>query len=262
MEHPTEHVAPDLQSRSRRWQPRFDAGRNPRAKLGFVLIPNEQTIEEDMIRWLPTGVGAYFCRASMPREITTESLAQLRSTIAATAARILPDDGLDVVSFACTSGTVAVGEAAAIAELERGAPGAKATTLAGAVRKGLVSLNARKVVIGTPYVDELNANMARYFESAGIRVLDIHGLGLDTDTDMVRVAPDFLIEFAEAIDRPDAQAVVISCGALRTIEVVDEIERRIGKPVICSNQAMLWDCLRLAGVTDRLPGLGRLLREH
>jgi maleate isomerase len=43
--------------------------------------------------------------------------------------------------------------------------------------------------------------------------------------------------------------------------VVDEIERQLGKPVICSNQAILWDCLRLAGIDDRLEGLGDLLRR-
>ncbi|HEY5646540.1 MAG TPA: hypothetical protein VIS76_11385 [Pseudomonadales bacterium] len=94
---------------------------------------------------------------------------------------------------------------------------------------------------------------------AEFRVLDIHGLGLNTDTDMIRVAQELLIEFAEIIDRPDADALAISCGALRAIELVDETESRIGKPVICRNQAMLWDRLELAGVCDRRPGLGRHL---
>ena len=54
----------------------------------------------------------------------------------------------------------------------------------------------------------------------------------------------------------------MSCGALRTLDVVDALERRLGKPVVCSNQAMVWDCLRLAGVEDRIPGYGALLCEH
>ncbi len=52
-----------------------------------------------------------------------------------------------------------------------------------------------------------------------------------------------------------------SCGALRTLEVIGEIEARAGKPAICSNQAMIWDCLRLAGIEDRFEGYGRLLEE-
>ena len=241
---------------------RFDAGRNARAKIGFVLIPNEQTIEHEMLRHMPPGVGAYFSRAIMPREISTESLAQLTGSLGETAARILPDDGLDVICFACTSGTVAVGEAASERELSRGAPGARPTTLAGAVRKALAAMGARRIVIGSPYQAELNANVVRFFAGAGFEVVHDVGMGLRYDTEMIRVAPEYLMEFAAHIDRPEADALLLSCGALRSIEVVAEIEDRLGKPVICSNQAMLWDCLRLAGVEDRLSGLGRLLTEH
>lgn len=240
----------------------FDAGRHARARVGFVLIPNEQTIEEEMIRHLPPGVGAYFARAEMPREISTQSLAQIGPNLAAAAARILPDDGLDVIVFACTSGTVAVGEAATCTELGRGAPGAKPVTLAGAVRKALAAIGARNIVLGSPYIPELNARMAGYLTEAGLTVLDSHGMGLDFDTQMVRVAPEHIVQYARAIDRPDADCVLISCGALRALDVVDQIEQILGKPVICSNQAMLWDVLRTAGLDDRLPDLGRLLRDH
>ena len=76
---------------------------------------------------------------------------------------------------------------------------------------------------------------------------------------MVRVAPDYIAEFALAQDHVDADAIFVSCGALRTLDVIGEIERRAGKPAVCSNQAMIWDCLRLAGINDRIEGYGRLL---
>ena len=241
---------------------KFDEGRNARGKIGFVLIPNEQTIEDDMIKHMPPGVGAYFSRATMPREISTESLAQLRGSLADTAARILPDDKLDVIVFACTSGTVAVGEEVSCSELLKGAPGAKATTLAGAVRKALKAIGAGKIVLGSPYIPELNDNVVRYLEAAGISVLGAHGMGLNYDTEMIRVSPDYLVDYALAIDDPQADAVLLSCGALRSIDVIDKIEQKLGKPAICSNQAMLWDSLRMAGIHDRLAGLGELLRNH
>jgi len=254
-------VAQELEVHSGEWPVRFDAGRNARGKIGFVLIPNEQTIEQDMVRYAPEGVGIYFSRAVMPKQISTESLAKLGSSLAETAARILPDDKLDVVCFACTSGTVAVGEQRSLEELQRGAPGARPATLMGSVIAALNAFGAKKIAVGTPYADELNTNVARHLMQAGFAFTDFQGLNLNYDNEMIRVAPEYLVEFAERIDTPDAEAVLMSCGALRTIDVVDEIERRLGKPVICSNQAMLWHCLRLAGVDDRLDGLGRLLRE-
>jgi maleate isomerase len=247
--------------RSREWDVRFDRGRNWRGKIGFVLIPNEQTIEDDMIRIAPKGVGIYFSRATMPHEISTESLAQLGNSLAETAGRILPDDKLDVVCFACTSGSVAVGEARAVAELKKGAPGAEATTLVTSVKNALHRFNARRIVVGTPYVDELNSNVARNLVDSGFEIVDFQGLGLSYDREMIRVSPDYLMEFAQAIDRPNSDALLLSCGALRSVDVVEEIERKLSKPVVVSNQAMIWECLRLAGVEDRIEGYGRLLRE-
>lgn len=85
--------------------------------------------------------------------------------------------------------------------------------------------------------------------------------GVERDSDMVRVEPEFIREFAVSVDRPDADAIFISCGALRTLDVVQNIETVVAKPVIASNQAMIWDTLRLAGVEDRIGGYGRLLRD-
>lgn len=254
-------LEPGLAVRSRRWEVRFDKGRNWRGKIGFVLIPNEQTIEDEVTRIVPSGVGVYFSRATMPHEISTESLAQLGDSLAETAGRILPDDKLDVIAFACTSGSVAVGEERAIAELEKGAPGAKATTLVTGVKHALRRFGAKRIVVGTPYADELNGKVAGYLRGAGFEILDFQGLNLNYDREMIRVAPDYLMEFALAIDRHDAEALLISCGALRSVEIVDELERKLGKPVVVSNQAMIWECLRLAGVDDRIEGYGRLLRE-
>lgn len=81
------------------------------------------------------------------------------------------------------------------------------------------------------------------------------------DADITRVTPRFIAEFAQAIDDPNADAIFISCGAMRSIEVIDQIEQTCGKPVVTSNQGMMWHCLRMAGIEDRLDGYGRLFRE-
>jgi maleate isomerase len=98
-------------------------------------------------------------------------------------------------------------------------------------------------------------------ERAGFEVISICGLNLEKDSDMVRVAPDYITEFTLAQDHPQADAIFVSCGALRTLDVIGEIEARAGKPAICSNQAMIWDCLRLGGIEDRFDGFGKLLAE-
>jgi maleate isomerase len=227
----------ETEVRSQAWTPEFDVGRNWRARLGFVLISNDATIEDDMRKMAPEGVGLHFTRAAMPNECT-------------------------VASLACTSGSVVIGEDRVVAELLRPFPERKATTLLTGVIEGLRALNARRIVLGTPYLDEINTVEAAYLQDKGFDVLNTQGMNLTYDTDMVRVTPKYLAEFAQAIDHPDAEAIFISCGALRTIDAIEAIEQATGKPVVSSNQGMLWQCLRLAGIADKVPGYGRLFVEH
>jgi maleate isomerase len=252
--------APAWQSRS--WDIRFDKGRHWRARIGFVLLAMEQTIEEDVFRLAPPGVGIHFTRARMANEVTVENLEAMASELADAAALLLPEGDLDVVCYACTSGSIVIGEERVMAELSRGAPGARATTLVTGVVRALRALQAQRIVVATPYLDEINVLETRYLQEQGFDVLDIQGLNIRKDADMVRVAPDFILEFAKSIDRADAEAIFVSCGALRTLDVVEELEQRIGKPVVASNQAMIWDTLRLAGVEDEIDGYGRLFRLH
>ena len=241
---------------------RFDRGRHWRAKIGYVLLATEQTIQDDVMRLRPEGVGVHIARAPIPDSITNATLAAQADELAAAAATLLPDGSLDVVCYACTSGSLVIGEERVNAELAKGAPGAKPTSLIAGVIRALRELGARRIAVATPYLDEINEREKLYLESSGFEVAAIRGMNLEKDSDMVRVAPEFILDYAIAADRPDADALFVSCGALRSLDVVDEIERRLGKPVVVSNQAMIWDTLRLAGIDDRYQGYGALLREH
>lgn len=238
---------------------RFDEGRHPRAKIGYVLLATEQTVQDDAMALRPEGVGVHFTRVPIPDSITNESLGSVRDALAPAAELLLPDGTLDVIAYACTSGSLVVGEENVFAELNKGAPGAKATSLITGVIRVLKTVGAKRIVVGTPYLDEINARQADYLAKAGFEVLSITGMNLEFDSEMVRVAPDYIKEFALSLDRPDADAIFISCGALRSLDVIGAIEEAAGKPAICSNQAMIWDTLRLAGIEDRFEGYGRLL---
>ena len=240
----------------------FDQGRHPRAKIGYVLLATEQTVQDDVIKLQPAGVGIHFTRAAIPDSITNESLAAQAALLADCAASLLPDGSLDVVCYACTSGSLVIGEERVFAELNRGAPNAKATSLITGVIRALKQVGAQRIVVATPYLDEVNQREVDYLEQAGFEVISLRGLNLEKDSDMVRVAPDYITEFALAQDHPDADAIFVSCGALRTLDVIAEIESRAGKPAICSNQAMIWDCLRLAGIDDQYSGYGCLLSKY
>ncbi len=145
-----------------------------------------------------------------------------------------------------------------MAEIKTGAPWAQPMCLVQGVLDALNELGAKKIVVGTPYLDEVNTAEAEYLLKKGFEVLDIQGLNLSTGTEMGQVTPEFWKEFAVAIDQPEADAIFLSCGGIRSLEVAEAIEQITGKPVITSNQAQFWSCLRRAGITDELTGFGQI----
>jgi len=239
----------------------FDAGRHARAKIGFVLLATEQTIQDDMYRLFPPGVGLHFTRAPIPDSITEATLQAQVHALAPAAATLLPDGSLDLICYACTSGSLVIGEDRVCAALRQGAPNAICTTLITGVMRALRAVGARRIAVATPYLDEINQREAEYMQAAGFDITNIQGLNIEKDSDMIRLRPEFIADYAASVDTPDADALFISCGALRSLDVVDALEQRLGKPVICSNQAMAWDVLRQAGIKDTLPGYGRLLQS-
>jgi maleate isomerase len=240
----------------------FDKGRHWRGKIGYVLLATEQTISDDVYTLRPQGVGVHFARAPIPDSITNETLMAQADHLAPAAATILPDGSLDVICYGCTSGSLVIGEDRVFRELQKGAPNAKTTSLITGVIRALNALQVQKIVVATPYLDSINQAEADYLNNAGFDVLAISGLNIEKDSDMVRVSPDYIADFAASLDRPDAEAVFISCGALRSLDIIDDLEQRLGKPVICSNQAMIWDTFRLAGIDDKIEGYGALFRDH
>lgn len=241
--------------------PRFDRGRHSRGRIGFVILATEPLLESEMIKIAPPDIGVHFSRVAMADELTAENLMDQLSKIPQAASLLLADGQLDVLCYACTSGSIVMGEAQIVECLRAGMPGAIPTTLISCVLAAFRKLNINKIAVATPYIPEINDRLRAYLAGSGVDVVNIGGLELTRDIDIAHVDPRFLIEFAKHVDRPDAEAIFLSCSALRASEVAAEIEEQVGKPVVTSNQAMLWNCLRLANVSDKFGGYGRLFLQ-
>jgi maleate isomerase len=192
---------------------------------------------------------------------TNETLAEHIDTMAEAASVLQPDAPPDVICYGCTCGSIVIGEEPVMEQIKKGAPKSKPMTLVTGVVDALRELSAQKLVVGTPYLDEINTLEAEFLLEKGFEVVDIQGLNVADGSQMGRVTPGYLKEFALSIDSPDADAIFISCGGIRSLDVAEEIEEAAGKPVITSNQAMMWSCLRRAGIDDRLTGFGRIFQE-
>ena len=246
---------------SKTWQPVLDQGKHHRARLGFILMSTDLAAESDFFAMAPEGVAVHITRLKTDDYTTNETLARHIDHMADAASRIQPDTRPDVVSYSCTSGSIVIGEERVMDEIVKGAPWAKPMCIVTGVIDALRELEARRIVVGTPYLDEINTAGAGYLAARGIEILDIQGLNLATGIEFGHVTPEYWKEFAIAIDRPDADAIFLSCGGIRALEVAEEIEQAVGKPVVTSNQAQFWSCLRRAGITDQLQGFGQLFSK-
>ncbi len=243
---------------SKTWKPELDDGRHYRARLGFILMSTDLAAEADFYDMVPEGVAVHITRLKTEDHTTNETLSRHIEFMADAASRIQPDTRPEVISYSCTSGSIVIGEERIYEEIRKGAPWAQPMCLVTGVVDALRELEAEKLVVGTPYIDEINTAEAEFLLQKGFEVLDIQGLNLETGVEFGQVTPAYWKEFACAIDRPEADAVFLSCGGIRTLEVAEEIEQVIGKPVITSNQAQFWSCLRRAGIRDELSGFGQI----
>ena len=243
---------------SRSWNPILDEGRHHRARLGFILMSTDLASEADFFDMAPEGVAVHFTRLKTEDHTTRETLSRHIEHMADAASRIQPDLKPDVVSYSCTSGSIVIGEDRVMSEIRKGAPWAQPMCLVQGVLDALNELQVKRLVVGTQYLDEVNTAEAEYLLGKGYEILDVQGLNLGTGTKMGRVTPEFWKTFAIRIDQPDADAIFLSCGGIRALEIAEEIEQTIGKPVITSNQAHFWSCLRRAGITDELRGFGQI----
>ena len=244
--------------RSSQREVEFDQGRHKRAKLGFILMSTDLAAEADFFDMAPADVAIHITRLKTDDYTTNETLSRHIEHMADAAARIQPDTRPDVISYSCTSGSIVIGEEPIMAEIRKGAPWAIPMTLVTGVVDALRELDVKKIVVGTPYLDEINTNEAEFLYQKGFAVLDIQGLNLKTGIEFGTVTPAYWTRFALEIDQPEAEAIFLSCGGIRALEVAAEIEKLTGKPVITSNQAQMWSCLRRAGIDDQIKGFGEI----
>ncbi|WP_299892896.1 arylmalonate decarboxylase [uncultured Ruegeria sp.] len=246
---------------SKAWKPILDNGRHDRAQIGFILMSTDLASEQDFFDMAPPGVGIHITRLKTDDYTTRETLAQHIEHMADAASRLQPNMKPEVISYGCTSGSIVNGEQPVFDAIVRGAPWAQPMCIVTGVVDALRAVGARKLVVGTPYLDEINTAEAEFLVQKGFDIVDIQGLNLETGIEFGQVSPAYWKEFAIQIDQADADAVFLSCGGIRALEVAEEIEQIIGKPVITSNQAQFWSCLRRAGIPDKLSGFGQLFQH-
>jgi maleate isomerase len=233
-------------------------GETVTARVGLIIPSSNRMVEQDMVRHFPPGLQAHVMRLRMtgPHHVP---LAQLLPRIEE-ATHTLMDARCDVVVFHCTAASMEAGldgEAQALAAVARaGAP--HATTTATAIRRAFDARGARRIVLVTPYNARTTEDEAAFLRSAGYDVLHAAGHDLGGSDAFCAAPAQFWLDRTVAAARREADAYLVSCANISVFGVIEELERRLGRPVVTSNQAVLWDALSRLGWRDTRGCPGRL----
>lgn len=232
-----------------------------RLRIGMILPNRNVVAEADAQAMLPTGVSIHTTRLKLHG--TTPADIQEMSDGAESAALLLGAAPIGIIVFHCTAVSTsdpAMGDQL-VARIEKAANKKAIATSQGLVA-ALTTLHAKRIVMLTPYPQPVNDAEVRFLNHFGFDVLHEIGLNLPPNISTASVTPEQWLEKAVAMKRPDADAYFLSCTNIRVLTIIEELERRLEAPVITSNQAMLWHCLRESGIKDSVLGYGQLLRQH
>jgi maleate isomerase len=237
-----------------------------KASLGVIGLSTDRVGTADFVDFLTPlshRAAVFGTRVPMSPVATPETLAAMGEHLAEATRLIVPGTPLDVIAFSCTSGTVAIGTENVRAAIQSARPGVAVSTPMEGGARALKLMGARRIVLLTPYRVRTAELVAGFFEQADFAIVRCGTFDLDGDPDMNRVSADAIIAAAAELCReaPGVDAVFVSCTGLRTCGMMDRLEAAVGKPAVSSNQALAWDSLRKAGVTDAIQGQGSLLRS-
>jgi maleate isomerase len=173
-------------------------------------------------------------------------------------ARLVADADPALIVVNCTAAGVIAGPD----EINRRvteATGRPAVTTAQAVLAALGALGGRRVALVTPYPDDVVAAETAWLAAHGYEVVVSLGPACSTPIEQAQLSPRLWVELARAAAEHDVDVLLFSCAGIRIADVIGEIEGLTGRPVVTSNQALLWLVLDRLGVADRPTGFGRLL---
>ncbi|MFN3156492.1 Asp/Glu racemase [Marivita cryptomonadis] len=239
-----------------------DDGLGQKARIGLIVLQTDQTIEFEFARLMP-GCGTAFYHARIPNamEVSPETLRQMQRDLPATAALLPPSFEFNAIGYACTSGATMIGEDQVDRIIRDVHPHAKTSNPITACKAALSALGLSRIALVTPYPPEVTLEMQANLHAAGVHTVAVASFNQSDDFTVARISSASILKAATTIGaRTEVEGVFVSCTSLRALEVIDAAEAQIGKPVIASNQALAWHLMRLAGLTDRPAGAGRLFQ--
>ncbi|MGZ8210437.1 MAG: maleate cis-trans isomerase family protein [Burkholderiales bacterium] len=230
-----------------------------RYKLGIIVPSWNTMMEYETQRMAGEGTSIHSMRISHTAD-TEENIIWMGTQVPA-AAKLLGHAKMDVICYGCTGGGFIKGPGydQQLSNEIKEATGIPGTTTIVGVIDALRAFGAKRLCVASPYEAWLNERLRDFLAKTGFEVLAIQGLGTQAHS---TVKPQEVEALVTRVDRAEADAIFISCTNFGTLDVIESLEKKLGKPVVTSNSASMWKMMRIAGDKSAVPGAGRLFREH
>ena len=244
----------------RKIEPKFIEKHNPR--IGLITLASDFRIEKDFNNVLyGKGVDLYCNRIQCYNPLTNKMLKKMADDIPQVTKNILPDQKLDCVAYGCTSGTIAAGYKSILEKVNSVKPNTKVTTPITSAVSALKTLRIKKLSIFTPYTNEINQSIINYFKKENIEIIELSFFDIASDLDIGKVDSEHLFDVLEKIDLSNSDALFVSCTALPVLSIIEELEKKIDKVVLSSNQTLIWDTLKEINFKNKVAGFGELFNN-
>lgn len=233
-----------------------------RARLGLLVPSANTTNEPEFHNWLPGGVSLHTARMYV-EDASAEEGKRLREEIAR-CGNLLQTANVDVAIFGCTAGSFA-NEPGYEEEIENElseVTDCPAVATSASIRRAFDHLDIESLSLLTPYTEDLTHKEMEFLAEYGIDVNASRGLGYETIAEIGDQHPQQAYREGKQVDQAESDGLFISCTNYRTFEIIPRLEADLGKPVVTSNQATLWDALRTASIDTTEMNLGQLVEKQ
>ena len=241
-------------------EPKYIKKNNPR--IGLITLASDFRIEKDFHNIIyGRGIDLYSNRIKSYNPLTNETLKKMADDITDVTSEILPDQNLDCVAYGCTSGTIAAGYKSIYEKINLAKPNTKVTTPITSTINALKNLKINKLSIFTPYTDEINQSVIKYFKDENIEILELSYFNIASDLDIGKVDPNHLYDVLSRQDLSNSDALFVSCTALPVLSIIKDLEKKLGKIILSSNQTLIWDTLNQIDYKNKIEGYGELFNN-
>ena len=231
-------------------------------RIGLIALQSDETIETDFRRLIPREASLMVSRVPSAPEVSNETLAAMEHHLTASAALFPEDLPFDSIGYGCTSGSAQIGPDTIASRIHAGAKTRSVTEPVTALTHACQSLGLTRLAFLSPYIAPVSQRLRDVLGDQGIQTPYFGSFDVAEEAKVARIDAGSIIDAAvKLVQSTDAEALFLSCTNLRTLDIIPDLEARLKRPVLSSNQVLAWHLMTLSTLKATADAPGQLFQS-